>query len=232
MNDYYTRQYHRSWWRDLSDQPLLNRTRLRFIGRAAIKGGRLLELGAGQGHFIERASRAGYDTVAVELLPEGVSSSARHSPTSSVIQGSASAIPVKSNLFDIAVAWDVLEHVAEPGAAVAELSRVTKPGALVCISTPNPDALSARHRGDDTTAGADPTHVSILSRDQWVEQFEHYGFSLLKSGGDAWWDPPYPLPAPKWAWSLLSQAMFASRMYWPWPSLENLVFAFRNGKPS
>jgi len=64
------------------------------------------------------------------------------------LHGSLEAIPVDDGSFDVVLCLQVLEHVADPGAAVRELHRVVRPGGRVLLSThgiypfhPNPDDL-------------------------------------------------------------------------------------------
>lgn len=52
-------------------------------------------------------------------------------------QGDVTALPVASAAADLAVCWDVLEHVRAPEHAVRELARVLRPGGLVVLALPN-----------------------------------------------------------------------------------------------
>jgi len=64
------------------------------------------------------------------------------------LHGSIDAIPVENASFDVVLCLQVLEHVADPPAAVRELRRAVRPGGRVLLSThgvypfhPNPDDL-------------------------------------------------------------------------------------------
>jgi SAM-dependent methyltransferase len=64
------------------------------------------------------------------------------------LHGSLDALPVEDASFDVVLCVQVLEHVADPGAAVGELRRVVRAGGRVLVSThgvypfhPNPDDL-------------------------------------------------------------------------------------------
>jgi len=64
------------------------------------------------------------------------------------LHGSIDAIPVENASFDVVLCLQVLEHVADPAAAVRELRRAVRPGGRVLLSThgvypfhPNPDDL-------------------------------------------------------------------------------------------
>jgi len=64
------------------------------------------------------------------------------------LHGSIDALPVEDGSFDVVLCLQVLEHVADPAAAVRELRRVVRPGGRVLASThgiypfhPNPEDL-------------------------------------------------------------------------------------------
>jgi SAM-dependent methyltransferase len=59
---------------------------------------------------------------------------ARTTPQVDVV-GSASTIPFASGSADVVVCSQVLEHVPDPAAALAEMARVLKPGGRVFLST-------------------------------------------------------------------------------------------------
>jgi SAM-dependent methyltransferase len=56
-------------------------------------------------------------------------------------QASVTSLPFESGAFDLALFTEVLEHVEDDAAAVAELSRVLRPGGWLLISVPTPPAL-------------------------------------------------------------------------------------------
>lgn len=61
----------------------------------------------------------------------------RHEGVARLAQGDVTALPVATASIDLAVCWDVLEHLPEPEAALAELSRVLRPGGTAVIALPN-----------------------------------------------------------------------------------------------
>jgi len=52
-------------------------------------------------------------------------------------QGEADRLPFADNSFDLTTCQTVLIHLPDPGAAIAEMLRVTKPGGLVAVAEPN-----------------------------------------------------------------------------------------------
>lgn len=60
------------------------------------------------------------------------------------VNGVIGALPLPANAFDFVCAFDIIEHVANDDAALAELSRVAAPGATLLLSVPlHPQAWTA-----------------------------------------------------------------------------------------
>ena len=94
--------------------------------------GRVIEVGAGSGaNFAHYPASVG-EVVAVEperYLRERAQQAATHAPVSiSVIEGDADRLPGEAQSFDAAVAALVLCTVPDQSSALAELSRVLRPG--------------------------------------------------------------------------------------------------------
>ena len=52
------------------------------------------------------------------------------------VAGSVDSLPFKTNVFDIVICNQVLEHVQEPQVVINELFRTLKPGGSICLTTP------------------------------------------------------------------------------------------------
>lgn len=59
-------------------------------------------------------------------------------------QGNAEALNIAANSFDIIVSTELLEHLQEPGRALAEFCRVLRPDGLLIITTPNGSNLMTK----------------------------------------------------------------------------------------
>jgi SAM-dependent methyltransferase len=62
-----------------------------------------------------------------------------------VVQADATRVPYASNGFDIVTGFDLLQHVPDDRAAVAEMARMVVPGGRVLLTSPAFDFLSADH---------------------------------------------------------------------------------------
>lgn len=116
----------------------LERRRLdALLGLAAHQPGeRVLEVGCGAGHVLERfegAIRTGVDLSASMLAR----TRRRLGDTVELSQGSADQLPFPDGTFDVVLCTEVLEHTPDPAAVVKELVRVAGPGGRVVVSIPN-----------------------------------------------------------------------------------------------
>src|SRR5262249_34567562 len=107
--------------------------------------GRLLEVGAGSGAFSRVALRRGWDVDATEVSASGLR--LLREPGVTVHAGDLADIHLPAAAFDLAVSLEVIEHVAEPSAHLEKLGRLTRPGGLLLLTTPNFGGLSRRLLG-------------------------------------------------------------------------------------
>ena len=93
------------------------------------------DIGGGPGFFVRELRRAGarsfcIDTDCGEMTALGL-------PESGSIAGSALRLPLASGSLDVCLSSNVLEHVGDWRAMLAEMVRVTKPGGIVFVAFTN-----------------------------------------------------------------------------------------------
>ncbi len=115
------------------------------VFRRALAGtppsGRLLNAGCGEGlysHLLE--SYAGIDEILDMDLELPRIASLRSDRRHRDIAGSLTEIPLEDASLDWILCTEVIEHVAEDGAAALEMGRVLKPGGFALVSVPTPPA--------------------------------------------------------------------------------------------
>lgn len=99
---------------------------------------KILEIGCGGGGFGSRIA-VDHDYTAVEIDETShAAASARiaaAAPDASVLHGDLSALPAGST-FDVVCAFEVLEHIEDDAAALAQWVEPLRPGGLLLLSTP------------------------------------------------------------------------------------------------
>ena len=94
------------------------------------------------------------------------------------MRADARRLPFDDGEFDVVIAAEVLEHIHEDSAAIAELRRVLRPGGLIAVTVPRwwPErvcwALSREYH--DVPGG----HVRIYRRGQLADRLRRSGLVL------------------------------------------------------
>jgi ubiquinone/menaquinone biosynthesis C-methylase UbiE len=111
--------------------------RICALVRAQLPCQAFLDAGCGDGRYLAAladelpARRAGCD------LSERILETARSRVDAELRQGNLEALPFADGEFDLVLCSQVIEHVLDPPAAVAELARVLRPDGTLVISTDN-----------------------------------------------------------------------------------------------
>lgn len=127
----------RAFLREQSDPDHFYRTladdSVRQIALFAPLDGRIvLDVGGGPGYFSDAFRAAGAHYLGVD--PDVGELSARGRPGTGMVRASGTELPVQTGSVEICYSSNVLEHVAEPEAMLAEMVRVTRPGGTVFVS--------------------------------------------------------------------------------------------------
>jgi len=111
--------------------------RLAMIARwASLQDRRVLEVGCGLGMYTGQYRRRftpHVDAFDVELARVA---QARESTPRALVAG-GEGMPYRSNLFDVVISNEVIEHVADDRRTAAEMVRVCRPGGRIVIFCPN-----------------------------------------------------------------------------------------------
>ena len=130
------REQERIWG---EDYVRLRNTALRraLVDLAPIRG-RVLEVGCGAGRFIRTIARSRPDLWACgcDLSVEAVRRGRRYGDAVRFAAADLRALPYASECFDAVVLFDVLEHLADPAAGLAEIYRVLRRGGLLHALVP------------------------------------------------------------------------------------------------
>ena len=139
------RQYHDlagEWWRPDGPFAMLHwlaEARARLVPPAPEPGAVLADIGCGAGLLAPHVRAHGYHHVGVDLTPSALEQAASHGVTA--VAGDAGSIPLASASAHVVVAGEILEHVPDLAATVAELCRVLRPGGLLVLDTLNDTAV-------------------------------------------------------------------------------------------
>ncbi len=108
-----------------------------------LEGARLIEVGCDTGLFLQFArDHYGMNVEGVDVVPQ-VSAEAKKAEVH-VHVGALETLNLESNAYDAVVAYDLIEHVADPQGFLCEANRILKPGGVLVFETPNLKGLVYR----------------------------------------------------------------------------------------
>jgi len=147
--------------RDLEAGFAHERYKIEIIQRY-MKQGRLLEIGPSLGCFTYLAKKTGFEAEAIEM-------DARCSIFLNEIAGiptinSDDICDVLKTIkpYDVIVMWHVIEHLPNPWATLEAISESLKPGGILVLAAPNPDAFQFHILGRYWPHVDAPRHVMLI----------------------------------------------------------------------
>jgi SAM-dependent methyltransferase len=111
--------------------------RLEMIARATGQRiqGRILENGCGVGMYVEHLSPFGGEVIGLEYDFERAAEARTSSPH--IINGAGELLPLPSDVFDLILSHEVIEHVQDDRVAICEMVRILRPGGRITLFCPN-----------------------------------------------------------------------------------------------
>jgi len=181
-----------------------------ILRRACSAPAVVVEVGCGVGYLTKHLARIGGSPF---VISTDISADGLHLARSNLLafanvalcRADAEAVPCRTDVADVVVAFDVIEHLPHPDKFFAEARRVLRPNGILMLSTPNPHSLGHRIKGHfpewrgrpykeralQWFGFRDDTHISIRSIEGWRQTIRSAGFTIVRDGTDFWWDTPY-----------------------------------------
>ena len=163
---------------DLATFDAVHAPMLRLISQHAVPG-RMLEVGTGAGFFLKAAERAGWNVAGIEVSNEAVVF-ARERLGLDVQQGSAEELTHPAASFELAVLFEVIEHLLDPLRALRSVWSAVKPGGRVLLSTPNFNALARRILGRQWAVLSPAEHLYYFTDTSLARLLTRAGFTEIR----------------------------------------------------
>jgi SAM-dependent methyltransferase len=158
--------------------PSFNRY-LDLIEKAYGKKGKLLDVGAATGFFLDIARSRGWETAGVE--PSDHAAGLGRLKGLDVRTGTLDEFQAADHEFDVITMWDVLEHVPEPRQTLRQVHHLLKPGGIIAINTPDADSLWARMMGMRWHLIVPPEHLHLFGARSLKRILSEMQFDCLKT---------------------------------------------------
>lgn len=150
---------------------------LETIEKFSDKKGKLLDVGAASGFFLEIAGKRGWDISGVEIS-EFAASKAREKGLE-VITGIIEDLRNRGEHFDVITMWDVIEHLADPGKALDVAYKLLSNNGIIAINTPDSGCLFAGIMGKNWHSLIPPEHLTIFNQRNLPYLLKKRGFKVL-----------------------------------------------------
>ncbi|KPK91964.1 MAG: hypothetical protein AMJ94_06140 [Deltaproteobacteria bacterium SM23_61] len=169
----------------------------RFFARARVRrarryfsgSGKVLDVGCGQGTFLQLMQEKGWEGYGTELSTRSASRPMQAGLSVSVGEIRENQFP--ADFFDLITFWQVLEHLRDPAAVLQRILPLLRRGGIVAVSTPNVESWQARTFGEDWFHLDAPRHLFLFSPRTLEAFMTAHGFRLQALTHFSWEQNPY-----------------------------------------
>lgn len=157
---------------------------LDVLGISSSESGRLLDFGCGNGKFLNRMKRAGWEIVGVE--PDPAAASGVSQRLKCPVYASLDELTRKCDpLFDIITINHVIEHLVDPTYTLMSLRELLSPAGKIIITTPNAESLGLKIFGEHWRGLEPPRHFNIFSKKSLSSCIEMAGLTVIHASTES-----------------------------------------------
>ncbi len=145
------------------------------VAQAALNGARVLEVGCGPGHLSTRLARQhGLDVTGLDLDPAMIERARRNAERvdgderrPAFVVGDVASLPFPDGSFDLVVSTLSMHHWADPGAGLAEIGRVMRPGGRALVWDLRPGIVPLHRHLPDPVERTHGSALRVVSATPW-----------------------------------------------------------------
>lgn len=163
----------------ISRNIMLAKKRRMIKKTTGLKTGKLLDIGSGSGHFLNKMKNAGWDVSGIEINKKARDQSVKKFSVD--VMDPKDLILLKNENYDCITLWHVLEHFHDPFSYAREIKRILKPGGICIIAVPNSKSYDAEHYSASWAAYDVPRHLWHFNPYTFNMFAGKTGFRLIKT---------------------------------------------------
>jgi len=141
--------------------------------------GNLLDIGCGDGYFLEVAKERGWTVYGTEFTDEAIAVCGAKGIT--IHQGPLDASNYEADLFDVITSFEVIEHINNPIEEMAFISKILRKDGLFYVTTPNFNSISRFLLGNKWSVLHYPEHLSYYTAGTMTRFLGQQNFRKLKT---------------------------------------------------
>ena len=130
------------------------------------RGKKLIEFGCATGAAANLLADYGFNVFSTDISKYAVNLAAKNYPDIKFSAHDMQKPFMKDKNFDVACAFDVIEHLKDSEMALSNTYKLLKPGGTIILTTPN----DYKHMSND------PTHINVKRPEQWRRIMKKVGF--------------------------------------------------------
>ena len=138
------------------------------------RGGRLLDVGCGEGRSLGALRELGWTVEGVDFDPAAVE--VARARGLNVRVGGLADQAYRERSFDAITMSHLIEHVPDPVALLREARRILSPGGRLVVLTPNASSLGHRRHGRDWRGLEPPRHLQVFGPTSLARAADQAGF--------------------------------------------------------
>lgn len=151
----------------------------RFVQRqTGLAKGRLLDVGAGTGAFLNEMETSGWNTTGLE--PDEAARQKTMKLYRLPVNEPSHLFELTPESLDAITLWHVMEHVSDLAGYMRQFSRLLQPQGLLFIAVPNYTSYDAKHYKTYWAAYDVPRHLHHFSPLSMFSLASHFGFEIVK----------------------------------------------------
>lgn len=137
----------------------------------------ILDVGCGDGYFLERAIKKGWKVFGTEYTDRQVNQGIKKGIT--IHKGALDVSNYQPQCFDVICSIEVIEHINNPMEEVAKFQTLLRHGGAVFVTTPNFNALSHNYFGNKWNIITYPEHLCYYTKQTLTDVFKRNNFKRL-----------------------------------------------------
>jgi 2-polyprenyl-3-methyl-5-hydroxy-6-metoxy-1,4-benzoquinol methylase len=142
-------------------------------------GGRVLEIGCGDGQFLRYLSANGYEIYGLDFSEHAVRRTRKNTGSGNIFLGTLEEAKYKDGYFDVVCLFEVLEHLSDPLGELREIRRVLKEEGVVAGTVPNFNSLERILLGNCWYGIDFPRHLYHFTKKSINNILSKAGFKIL-----------------------------------------------------
>lgn len=145
-----------------------------LLGR---RPGRVLDVGCGNGDFLQSLKRRGWEVHGVEYSAEAAELA--RAKGIAVYRGELTGAAFPESFFDVVTLWHVTEHLPHPLTELAEVRRILRDDGLLVLEVPNSDCLTRKLCGARWSQLDVPRHLQHFTPKTLEQALSYAGFASI-----------------------------------------------------